>query len=138
MTDNVRLVSYFYTHCADSPGEAFRLLSTLKEGGVNLIAFSAFPEGMNRCQVDFIPENPDLFLKAAHKAGLTVSDQKQCFFINGADRTGAVAEVLKRLADAKINVTAIDALCAGSGRYGAIVWVAPRDVTKAARTLGAS
>ncbi len=137
MADNVRLVSYFYTHCADSPGEAFRLLSTLKEGGVNLIAFSAFPEGMNRCQVDFIPENPDLFQKAAHKAGLTVSDKKQCFLIDGVDRTGAVAEVLKRLADAKINVTAMDAVCSGGGRYGAILWVKPAALAAASTLLGA-
>ena|SRR5262245_30779287 len=137
MADNVRLVSYFYTHCADSPGEAFRLLSALKEGGVNLIAFSAFPEGTNRSQVDFIPENPDLFLKAAHKAGLTVSDKKQCFLIDGADRPGAVAEVLKRLADAKINVTAMDAVCSGGGRYGAILWVKPAALAAASTLLGA-
>jgi len=137
MADNVRLVSYFYTHCADSPGEAFRLLSSLKEGGVNLIAFSAFPEGMNRCQVDFIPENPDLFLKAAHKAGLTVSDKRQCFLIDGADRPGAVAEVLKRLADAKINVTAMDAVCSGDGRYGAILWVKPAALAAVSTLLGA-
>jgi hypothetical protein len=137
MADSVRLVSYFYTHCADSPGEAFRLLSSLKEGGVNLIAFTAFPEGMNRCQVDFIPENPDLFLKAAHKAGLTVTDKKQCFLIDGADRPGAVAEVLKRLADAKINVTAMDAVCSGGGRYGAILWVKPAALAAASTILGA-
>jgi hypothetical protein len=137
MADNVRLVSYFYAHCADSPGEAFRLLSTLKEGGVNLLAFSAFPDGMNRCQVDFIPENPDLFTKAAHKAGLTVSDKKQCFLFDGADRPGAVAEVLKRLADAKINVTAMDAVCTGGGRYGAILWVKPAALAAASTVLGA-
>ena len=137
MADNIRLVSYFYTHCADSPGEAFRLLNSLKEGGVNLIAFSAFPDGMNRCQVDFIPENPDLFLKAARKAGVTVSDKRQCLLIDGADRTGAVAEVLKRLADAKINVTAMDAVCSGGGRYGAILWVKPAALAAASTLLGA-
>jgi hypothetical protein len=137
MADNVRLVSYFLTHCADSPGEAFRLLSSMKEGGVNLLAFSAFPDGTNRCQVDFIPENPDLFLKAARQAGLTVSDKKQCFLIDGADRPGAVAEVLKRLADAKINVTAMDAVCAGGGRYGAILWVKPAALAAASTVLGA-
>ncbi len=38
---------------------------------------------------------------------------------------GAVAELHRKLAEAKINVTAIDAVCAGAGRYGAILWVAP-------------
>ena len=40
------------------------------------------------------------------------------------------------LADAKINITAIDAICA-DGRHGALCWVAPRDVKKAAQILGA-
>jgi hypothetical protein len=44
----------------------------------------------------------------------------------------------RKLAEAKINVTAIDAVCAGAGRYGAILWVAPRDVSKAAKLLGAA
>jgi hypothetical protein len=43
-----------------------------------------------------------------------------------------------KLADAKINVTAIDAVSAGGGRYGAILWVKPKDVVKAAQALGAS
>jgi hypothetical protein len=34
-------------------------------------------------------------------------------------------------------VTAIDAVCANE-RYGAIFWVAPKDVKKAADLLGAS
>ena len=49
---------------------------------------------------------------------------------------GAVAETLGRLAAAKINVTAIDAVCAGAGRYGAILWVPQRDVGRAAKALG--
>jgi len=35
-------------------------------------------------------------------------------------------------------VTAIDAVSVGEGRYGAIFWVAPKDVKKAAKVLGAS
>jgi hypothetical protein len=137
MTDRIRLVDYFYTHCADSPGEAYRLVSRLKESGVNLLAFSAFPEGANRCQVDFIPENPDLFRKAMEKSGMSLSERKRCFLIDGADRYGVVADVLKRLADAKINVTAVDAVCGGSGRFGALLWVKPTALAAAATILGA-
>jgi len=136
MADQIRLVDYFHTHCADTPGEAFRILGILKEGGVNLLAFSAFPDGMNRCQVDLMPENPGALQAAAKKAGLTMSDRKQCFLIDGADRPGAVAEILKRLSDAKVNVTACDAVCAGGGRFGAILWVKPVNLTAASKALG--
>jgi hypothetical protein len=40
------------------------------------------------------------------------------------------------LADAKINITALQAVCAGAGRYGALLFVKPRDVKKAAKALG--
>ena len=54
--------------------------------------------------------------------------------MSGEERVGAVAELHRKLAEAKINVTAIDAVCAGAGRYGAILWVG--DVSKAAKLLG--
>ena len=49
---------------------------------------------------------------------------------------GALAELLAKLAEAKINVTATDAISAGADRYGVILWVKPRDVKRAAKTLG--
>lgn len=45
---------------------------------------------------------------------------------------------MAKLGDAKVNVTAVDAVCAGAGRYGAILWVASKDVSRAAKVLGAS
>jgi hypothetical protein len=49
-----------------------------------------------------------------------------------------VAEIMTRLAQAKINVTAIDAVCATGGAFGAILWVEQRDVARAAKALGAA
>ena len=60
---------------------------------------------------------------------------KTGFVIQGDDRTGAVAEVVSKLSEAKINITALQAVAAGAGRYGAILWVKPRDVNKAAKIL---
>ena len=51
-------------------------------------------------------------------------------------RKGALAALLGTLAAAKINVTATDAVCAGAGRYGVILWVKPRDVKRAAQAFG--
>jgi hypothetical protein len=44
---------------------------------------------------------------------------------------------MAKLAAKRINVIAIDAVGAGSGRYGAILWVSPGQYSKAARALGA-
>ncbi|MGH7267783.1 MAG: hypothetical protein ACREMB_23450 [Candidatus Rokuibacteriota bacterium] len=137
MADTVRKVQYFYIMAPDKPGEGARALATLKDAGVNLLAFSGFPAG-KRAQLDFVPENPAAFRAAAKQAKWKVTGPKVAFVVEGEDRRGAVADLLGRLADAKINVTATDAVCAGAGRYGVLFWVKPRDVNRAAKVLGAS
>jgi hypothetical protein len=137
MTDTVRKVEYFYIEAPDRPGEGAKVLAALRDAGVNLLAFSGFPHG-RKAQIDFVPENSAKFKAAARKAGLKLSVQKKGFLIQGEDRTGAVAVIMDKLARVKVNVTAIDAVSAGKGRYGAILWVKSADLAKAGRALGAS
>jgi hypothetical protein len=137
MADTIRLAEYFYVMAPQKPGVGAALLAELRGAGVNLLAFSGFPSGRG-AQVDFVPEDPAAFRAAARKAKWKVTGPKRCLLAMGDDRPGVVADLMQRLADAKINVTALDATCAGSGRYGAIIWVAPRAVARAARTLGAA
>ena len=136
MADTIQQVQYFYAVVPDKPGEGARILGMLQQEGINLLAFSGFPEG-RRAQIDLIPADPAALKAAAKKAKLKLKGPKTGFLVQGDDRVGAVAEIMNRLAGAKINVTAIDAVSAGFGRYGAIFWVKPRDVKKAAQLLGA-
>jgi hypothetical protein len=137
MADTFRLVEYFYITLPNKPGEGARALHTLKEAGVNLLAFSGFPQG-RRAQLDVVPADPAAFKRAAKQAKWKVVGPKRGFLVQGNDRVGAVAELLERLAAAKINVTAIDAVSVEDRRYGAIFWVAPKDVKKTAALVGAS
>lgn len=137
MADTVRVVDYFYVMVPQRPGVGAALLAELRQAGVNLLAFSGFPSGRG-AQIDFVPEDPAAFRAAAKKAKWKLTGPKRALLVMGDDRSGVVADLMQRLADAKINVTAIDAVCAGSGRYGAILWTAPRDVTRTARRLGAA
>jgi prephenate dehydratase len=135
MLDTIRKLDYFVIQTADKPGEGARILQGLKSQGVNLIAFTGFPAG-RKSQVDLIPEDSAALKAAAKKLKLALGAKKTCFVIQGDDRVGALAETMQKLADAKINVTALDAVTAGMGRYGAMFWVQPRDVAKAAKLLG--
>jgi hypothetical protein len=137
MDSEVRLADYFYIEIPERPGEGARVLGQLRDAGVNLVALSGFPSG-RRAQLDFVPENPAAFRAAAKKAGWKVTGPKKVFLIQGEDRVGVMAEAMERLGTAKINVVASQAVCAGARRYGAILWVAPRDVRRAAKALGAS
>ncbi|MGH8645061.1 MAG: hypothetical protein ACREX4_11615 [Gammaproteobacteria bacterium] len=58
--------------------------------------------------------------------------------LQGDDKVGALTDILSKLAEAKITVTALDAVTAGEGRFGAIFWVQPKDVAKTAKLLGAT
>ena len=68
---------------------------------------------------------------------MPLSTKKRCFLITGKDRRGALAATLQTLAGAGIGVTALDAATAGSSRYGALLWVNPKDYQRAARLLNA-
>lgn len=136
MPDTFRVVDYFYVTAANKPGEGARVLNSLKQAGVNLLAFSGFPQG-RKAQLDFVPADPAAFKQAAKQAKLKVVGPKRAFLMHGDDRVGAMADLIDRLAAAKINLTALDAV-AVEGRYGAIFWVAPKDVKKTATLLGAS
>lgn len=135
MADTIRLVDYFYIETSDRPGEGARALSTLKDAGVHLLAFHGFPKG-RRAQLDFVPSDPAAFKASARKARWKIIGPKKVFVIEGEDRTGALVDYFSRLAQVKINVTATDALAAGAGRFGAILWVKPRGMKRAAKVLG--
>jgi hypothetical protein len=135
MTDSIRKVDYFKAQVQDKAGEGARILSALLGEGINLLAFTGFPRG-RRTQLDFIPENGPAFRKAARRAGLEVT-KNAAFLIQGEDRPGVIAEITSKLADEGVNITALNAVAAGGGRYGAILWVKPAEVRKAAKALGA-
>ncbi|HKA60958.1 MAG TPA: hypothetical protein VKH83_00970 [Methylomirabilota bacterium] len=136
MADTIQRVEYFYVQVPNRAGEGARYLSALGEAGINLLAFTGFPEGRGS-QLDFVPSDPAAFRAFARRAKWKITGPKRAFLISGEDRVGVVAEMHARLAAARINVTAIDAICAGGGRYGAILWVAARDYQRAAARLDA-
>ena len=134
--DIVRKVAYFAMEVPNKPGEGACLLTAFANAGVNMLAFTGFPSG-RKAQLDIIPEDVEAFKNAAKAAKIKTGPQKFGFLVQGDDRPGAVADLLKTLSEKKINVTAIDAVSAGAGRYAAILWVAPKDRNKAAKALGA-
>lgn len=138
MAEKTRRVDYYYVTVPNRAGQGARILSALHQAGVNLLGFSGFPIGGGKSQLDFLPENSAAFAKAARKAGLKLSKKKVGFLIQGDDRPGAVAEVMGKLAAAGVNVTAIQAVSSGAGRYGGLLWVKTKDLRKAAKALGAA
>ena len=137
MADRVRKVNYTYVMVPHRPGRGADVLGALREAGVNLLAFSAFPAGGGKAQVDLVTDDMPGLRRLARQNGWRLKAAKRGFLIQGDDRVGAVHRQLAKLADAKINATAADAVTAGGGRYGMILWVKQKDYARAARALGA-
>jgi len=137
MADRVRRVNYVYVMVPNRPGQGARITDELREAGVNLLAYTAFPTRGGRAQVDLIAEDLGAIRRVARRNGWRLSDARKGFLVQGDDRVGAVHNHLKKLADQKINVTAADAVTAGKGRYGMLLWVRPKDYARAAAALKA-
>ena len=137
MPDRVRRVPYWYFEVPDQPGEGAKLFEKLRDQKVNLLHFTAFPVGGGKSQVDVVPEDRAAFAEALKRAALHPVGPREAFLVQGGDRAGAAAEVLRKLAGAKVNVTASNATVAQGGVFGMIIWVAPGDLAAAARALGA-
>jgi len=136
MSNTLRKVDYFYVMLPNRAGQGAKVMTALAAEGVNLLAFSGFPSG-GKAQLDLMPENSAKFRKAAKKLGLKVSKRKTGFLYHGDDRVGAMTKILDKLAGAKVNVVAVDAVTSGKGRFGAIFWVKATAVAKASKVLGA-
>lgn len=137
MAEEIRKVDHYSTEVPNKAGEGAKLLGALRDAGVNLIALWGYPlRGRRRAQFEIIPDSGAALTAAAKKAGIVLSKKRTAFFISGDDRVGAVADAMAKLARAGINVGAVQAVCGGAGRFGAVVFVAPEDVRKASKALG--
>ena len=137
MAYRVRKVNYFSFSLPNRAGQAEKVLQELRVADINMYAFTGFPLKAGKSQIDIVTDASAALRKVARKEGWRISKTKKAFLVTGTDEIGAVHKVLKKLADNKINVTAADAVSAGKGRYGMILWVKPMVYTRAARTLKA-
>ncbi|SRR5712692_3285074 len=136
MAETIRQVEHYSAAIANKVGEGARVLGALRNAGVNLIALWGYGRGAGRATLEFIPENGTAFVAAAKSVKLKVSKKQIAFYVYGDDRPGAIADVLAKLAAARINVGAVQAVCGGSGSYGAVVFLPQAAVGKAAKALG--
>lgn len=120
---------------SNKPGKGAQLLTSLKEAGVNFIGIWGYPMTKSKARIDLVAEDPALLKKAAKQLKIELGKKQTAFHITGEDHSGVVAEMLAKLAAKEINVYAVQALCAGAGRFGTLIQVDPDSVKKAAKIL---
>jgi hypothetical protein len=138
MANEIRPFEYRHVIISDEAEELVATLDALHESGVQLLAFSCFPHSPGRSQLDLIADDDAACVRALSGLGLSFSDRKSGFLIQGDQRPDAVRHTLKLLAKARVTVTAAQSVASGGGRYGALLWVKAADVAFADRLLSAA
>lgn len=136
MAFNIRRVDYFYTTVKDQPGEAYRLLSQLADMGVNLLALTAVPIGPLHTQLTIFPEDTQMMVAAAKKAGLPLDGPNPALLVQGDDKLGALADIHEKLYEEDVNVYASSGVTDGRSSYGYVLYVRPDKYETAAKALG--
>ncbi len=137
MALSIRKVAYFYTTVEDAAEHAASLLSLLASEEIDLLAFSAVPFGPQHTQLTIFPESPARFLRAAEKYGLSLLGPQHAILVQGDDRLGALADVHRKLTEAKVSVYASTGVTDGHGHFGYLVYVREQDHEVAAAALEA-
>ena len=137
MANKVSKVKYCYVTTSSRAGQGAQVLEVLADADIDLLAVTGFPTKGGKAQIDLIGDDMAAIRRVARENGWRLSKIKKAFLIQGDDRVGAVYRQLQKLADKRINVTATNAVCAGKGRYGMLLWVKPKDYARASKALGA-
>ena len=136
MARTIRRAEYFYAIVRDEPGEAYNVLSQLAQLHINLLAFTAVPQGTLQTQLTIFPEDPPLLRREAENAGLTLDGPHPAFLVQGDDALGALAGIHKKLYEVNINVYASSGVTEGKGSFGYVLYVRPDEFERAGLALG--
>jgi hypothetical protein len=135
MSDQITRVDYYIGTIPNKTGEGARVLKAFRDAGFNLAGALGYKKSARLSEVVFVVDEKTKPAPVARKLGLSLEKGKG-FLIQGEDRPGAMAEYAEKLANASININSLHGLCAGGGRFGALLTVDAADMRKAARVLG--
>jgi hypothetical protein len=136
MGREIRKFDYHYVIVDDQVGTAGSIVKTLCEAGVALLAFSSFPLGSGKTQLDLVAQDVDALVNALEGMGLRVSARKSGFLIH-AGGPCAVTDAIDKLERAEVHITSVQAIATGNDQCAALLWTRPEDIRKAAEILEA-
>jgi len=136
MAFTIRPVEYYYANVHDELGTAYRFLAQLAELGVNLLAFTAVPNGPALAQFALFPEDPPKLVDEAAAAQLPLEGPHYALLVQGDDELGALASVHRALLDAHVDVYASTGVTDARGSFGYVVYVREDQFKKAVEALG--
>ncbi len=136
MAYQIKPVVYYVGTVPNKVGEGAKALAAVRAAKVNLAGFLGYPKSARISEMVFVVDEkaPNLG-PVAKKAGLAIGKKQKALLVTGKDRAGVGADLMAKLAAAKINVVSLHGLTAPSGQFAALIAVAGADTRKAAKAI---
>ena len=117
-------------------GTLARLCRDLAHGGVNLLAIAAPESGRDGGGIRLLVMNREIAVRALSKAGYLFAEE-EVIFVELANRPGALARAVEKLARTRINIRYAYATTSPRARKtAAVIAVAEGDLARAVKLLG--
>jgi hypothetical protein len=115
--------------------DASKLLSTIAGAGVDFHAFKAIPVKSNRTQFTLFAKDSAKLTDGAKKSGLELDGPYSALLIKGDEKSGALADIYKKLSQAGIQVNEACGIADINAGYGVILYLTQEDCDKAMTVL---
>jgi len=97
-----------------------RFADELDEAGIDLLGLWGYTEGNQNPRLSCVPADADAFRAFASEAGIKCEEGRTLYLV-GHDERGALKETFTQVADAGINLDAIECVSGGS-HFGCFLW----------------
>ncbi len=135
MALDILQVEYYNITVEDQITHASKLLSTIAGAGVDFHAFKAIPVKPGRTQFTLFAKDSSRMIDGAKKAGLDLDGPYFALFIKGDEKSGALADIYKKLSQAGIQVDEACGIADINAGYGVILYLNQEDCGKALAVL---
>ena len=135
MALDILQVEYYNITVEDQITNASKMLSTIAGAGVDFHAFKAIPVKPNRTQFTLFAKDSSKMTNGAKKSGLELAGPYFALLIKGDEKSGALADIYKKLSQAGIQVDEACGIADINAGYGVILYFKQEDCGKAMTVL---
>ncbi len=136
MSYRIKKIEYYNLKVQDQPGEAYKLLSELKNLGINMAAFAAIPLSSDNTQLTVFPDDSYKLMKEVKLAGQRPDGPHKALLIQGDDELGALTDVHMKLYKSGVNISAAHGVTDGADKFGYVIYLRADEFEKAVKALG--
>ena len=135
MALDILQVEYYNITVEDQIANASKLLSSIAGAGVDFHAFKAIPVKPNRTQFTLFAKDSSKLTDGAKKSGLNLDGPHLALLIKGDEKSGALADIYRKLSQAGIQVGEAYGIADINAGYGVILYLKQEDCGKAMTVL---